>query len=128
MNTILQKRIEEAAKRYAWANDTIALPADKKVRVPIGKKISKAVTYGAAFALKNQWISVEEALPPIDEDNSGTSIYVLVTDSDNPFGYIWKAYYDFEINDWYDAMDCENLAKHNITHWMNIPSLEGGEK
>ena len=78
------------------------------------------------LVLSKQWISVEDELPEKDKDDSNTSIYVLVTDNSNPFGYVWKAYYDFTIKAWYDAMSCENLSKYNITHWMSIPKI-GGE-
>lgn len=131
MNEILQQRIEKAADEYIeTAIDSGENNFVDEGGMPLFDDDYVKATYieAATIALQNQWISVEEELPEKDEDGSDTSIYVLVTDSTNPFCYIWKAYYDFTIKEWYDAMSCENLSRFSITHWMSIPSLEGGEK
>ena len=113
-----QAQIEQAAREYCKLMGYILDYDDKAIAAIAAYK----------YALTHQWISVEEKLPEKDEDDSNTSIYVLVTDSNNPFGYVWKAYYDYTIKFWYDAISCENLSKHNITHWMSIPTLKGGEE
>lgn len=106
MNEILQKRIVEAARDYSDHNYI-----DEGVEVP-------AFIEGADFALKNQWISVEEALPEVNElvfgcvNDEGTSQAVGV------------AYYD-EYGGWHYS-DEEEISL--ITHWMPIPSLKGGER
>lgn len=54
MSKILQKRIEEAARDF-----------NRKEGIPyaLTGHVFNAFIEGATFALKNQWISVEEALP-----------------------------------------------------------------
>jgi uncharacterized UBP type Zn finger protein len=111
MNIILQKRIVEAAKDYSDHNYV-----DEGVEVP-------AFIEGADFALKNQWISVEEALPSKDENikYTDTSIRVLVRlDFDGEISHR-TAIYSYALHKWsqYDKF---------VTHWMEIPSLEGGEE
>ena len=128
---IYNKRIEEAAKRYSWSHDTIGvdketfhteasqkhpIPIDKHVRVPIQHEMEVAFKCAAHFILKNQWISVEEALP---EDK--TKVFVIVK---TPVGIVHRA--DYHINDyWYMS---RYSPEEIVTHWMPIPSLEGGEK
>jgi len=58
----------------------------------------------------NQWIPVEERLPPRAENSFIFSDYVLVCDN---IGYMDTACYNFEKNRW----DWLN----NVTHWMPLP-------
>jgi hypothetical protein len=104
MNEILQKRIVEAAKDYSDHNYV-----DEGVEVP-------AFIEGADFALKNQWISVEEALPPKEDNDS--SITVLVHCQK---GWCGIDYYRYKYGEWLNN-------GNSVTHWMSIPSLEGGEE
>ena len=70
--------------------------------------LGDAFESGANFILSHLWISVEEALP--EEDN----LYFVLVDSIHP------RVTDFDGEKW--------SGYRNITHWMPIPSLEGGEK
>lgn len=136
MNTILQQRIEEAAKRYAWSHDTIGvdketfhteasqnapIPIHKEVRIPIYHEMEVAFKCAAHFILNNQWISVDEALP----EDFKKVFFRAVGKNDSVCygtGYV-------NIDDWYtDIQHIEqDYFKFKITHWMPIPSLEGGE-
>ena len=118
MNTILQKRIEEAA------NITVQNLYDcaRQMRNPEVSKYDEGYLdaialqgdflfrEGANYALSNQWISVEEALP---EENG---IYFVLINSKAP-----------HITTFTDKWNIGNNT-YNITHWMKIPSLKGGEK
>ena len=109
MNEILQKQTEEAAREF-----------NQKEGIPyalIGHTFN-AFMEGAAFALHNQWISVEEALPEVNE-----LVFGCVNDEGTPQA-VGMAYYD-EYNGWHYS-DEEEISL--ITHWMYIPSLKGGEK
>jgi len=124
MNEILQKRIEEEARNYA---DSLALPEwDKRSIHAIDFK------KGAIFALQNQWISVDEALPDDDEN-------VLLTFND---GHIIVAYHSGNYWWWCDGFVCGIKTNgqpmysssqrievdDNPTHWIPIPKMKGGEK
>ena len=105
MNEILQKRIEEAAEEYANSTTSNLL----NVFETTGR--FEGFEQGANFALQNQWISVEEALPEKD------GIYLVLVNNKTPlittFNHIKRTF--------------EPYRPYNITHWMEIPSLEGGE-
>ena len=60
------------------------------------------------------WISVEDALPPIDEKsfNPDWSISVLVAEEDDDT--IGIDFYDYGHNEWVNSID-------PITHWMPLP-------
>jgi hypothetical protein len=117
MNEILQKRIEEAAKEYSDLNYI-----DECVEVP-------AFIEGATFALQNQWISVEEALPPYDDRLKAISISIDVIVR-NEYGKVTSAWYDYANKLWhllYGEIAGDDVIDSKITHWAHIPSLEGGE-
>jgi hypothetical protein len=134
MNEIIKQRIEEAAKRYAWSHDTIGvdketfhteysqkhpIPINKEVRVPIAHEMEVAFKCAANFILQHQWISVEEALPEETEDGFCDDKFVLYCSE-----YPATASYDHKSKKWYYG-DYEILG---VTHWMPIPSLEGGKE
>ena len=101
MNEILQKRIEEAAKKQSnkYGCSLYVLGHFKD---------------GATFALQNQWISVDEALPEEFDDGS-EFVFVIVKDDET-------SYYDT------DYISNGKWALHNsdkVTHWMSIPKLKG---
>ena len=87
---------------------------------------------GGFYALRNQWIRVEEALPETGED--GCSRFVLARCenlvpkiaqySDNSYTRVYT-YVGMDgrkhENHWFDAY-FEPL-RHDITHWMEIPRL-----
>ena len=135
MNEVLQKRIDEAAKRYAWSHDTIGvdketfhteasqkhpIPIDRHVRVPIQHEMEVAFKCAAHFILNNLWISVEEALPVLVDKNSAQSEVVFaMTGYDNVF----VAYYDYSNEHWYynNHYDYDPQIYYEVTHWMPIP-------
>ena len=103
MNTILQKRIDEAAYEES---STYGLTEIKESNAAYNAAIKVAT-----FILQNQWISVDEALP--EEDG----IYYVITDGTR--------------NEVYDMAKYENKVWHKaskITYWMPIPELKGCKK
>lgn len=129
MNTILQNRIEEAAKKYCRDKNYI-LPDDTELSLEALTAID-AYIEAAKSILQNQWISVEEALPPrtyfLDGKESDKSIYVLVRYKN---GAVTSAWYCYCTKVWYFAIGRkgDNSIHSEITHWMEIPSLKGGEE
>lgn len=115
MNTILQKRIEEKSKELGqmFFPDNMNVFARPNWEAGYIETACKEI---ANFALQNQWISVDEALP---EDK--TKVFVIVK---TPVGIVHRA--DYHINDyWYMS---RYSPEEIVTHWMPIPSLKGGEK
>lgn len=116
MNEILQKRIEEKLKELAqkyFPNEmnTWARPNYE------AQYVESACKEIVTFALQNQWISVDEALPKDYED-----VFILYDHGIPSVGYCEK------INDeikWYRRIDRTPIIM--VTRWMEIP-LEGGEK
>lgn len=117
MNEILQKRIEEA-KQKEYPLPPIVDGAVCKV---LAMAEQTAYKKGAIFALQNQWISVEKALPPIREKDIGNrswSDWVLIMTHG---GGAFMDCYAFHRKEWLNN-------GNDVTHWMPIPSLEGGEE
>ena len=119
MNTILQKRIEEAAYRESSIYDITAI------------KESNAAYYAAikvaTFALQNQWISVEEALPDYNEAVIGMDYMPELAWDDQTIIFVHRSNNPEVLTDKnkfcvYPPTFCK------VTHWMKIPSLEGGEE
>ena len=81
----------------------------------------------AKTILKNQWISVEEALPEYEED---VFVRFISRFPNNPeefeIGYCtrWRTL-DESIKT--DSKGFSVVGNMEITHWMPIPSLKGGE-
>ena len=98
MNEILKKRIEEAANDK-YTDNTFAY---------------KGFIDGAEYAISNQWISVEEALP-----KNGENVFAI--DSDN--AYI--AWFDETDKDWHELSEGQLIVP---THWMPIPKFETRKK
>ena len=130
MNTILQKRIEEAANitvqnlynyaRQARNPKVSAYSGDYLDAIYIqGEFVFKE---GANYALSNQWISVEEALPELD--NHGYSKPVLVM---NDINELLVATYSKNYDKW-NAVGPISYHRLVITHWMLIPELKGSKK
>ena len=110
MNEILQKRIEEAADAYSQ-----------------GKPYSyeQGFLQGCEWLLKNQWISVEEALPTLDEKYDFSERYLVKTNE----GAI-KVMRIFKNIAWCDIFNGRAFIpfeKKIVTHWMEIPN-EGGKE
>ena len=97
MNTILQKRIEEAATFLFKQRG-------------LDKESCRQAMY---YILSNQWISVSEVLP------SFGSLCLV----DGKSGLKLSIYMNMFV-------DAGNITQRigSVTHWMEIPSLEGGEE
>ena len=125
MNTILQKRIEEASIRYSCAN-----PSEFDNGMYNQTDLEWAYEAGATYALQHQWISVEEALPKeqrilarLSGSFCGRKDYVEV------LYRILQENVDLRHPDGYYDIGGENVPTSAITHWMPIPPIsEGGEK
>ena len=74
-------------------------------------KLAPAFLEGAKFALENQWISVNERLPP--EEKDGLSIKVLVVSTK---GKIDFSRYDYDMKGWISP-----VLDIIFTHWREIP-------
>ena len=88
---ILQKKIQKKAEEYGETSPTFI--------------------EGAKFALENQWISVNERLPP--EEKDGLSIKVLVVSTK---GKIDFSRYDYNMKGWISP-----VLDIIFTHWFLIP-------
>ncbi|MBP5722047.1 MAG: DUF551 domain-containing protein [Bacteroidales bacterium] len=115
MNEIQQKRIEEAAENHEQCYN---VGEEHGYLYTHKGDIKEAVIYGATFALQNQWISVEEGLPEVNK-----LVFGCVNDEGIPQA-VGMAYYD-EYGGWHYSDEEETSL---ITHWMPIPSLEGGKE
>ena len=74
-------------------------------------KLAPVFLEGARFALENQWISVNERLPP--EEKDGLSIKVLVVSTK---GKIDFSRYDYDMKGWISP-----VLDIIFTHWFPIP-------
>ena len=74
-------------------------------------KLAPVFLEGAKFALENQWISVNERLPP--EEKDGLSIKVLVVSTK---GKIDFSRYDYDMKGWISP-----VLDIIFTHWFLIP-------
>lgn len=123
MNEILQKRIEEKSKELGQMFFPDNMNCFARPNWEAGY-IETACKEIANFALQNQWVSVEEALPTErDEEDEQYSTNVFARTKD----CIRYAYYDFYNESWC-SVECGYRFGGDVTHWMSIPSLEGGEK
>ena len=91
MNNIMQEKIKKEAEGYG--------------------KLAPAFIEGARFALNNQWINVNERLPP--EEKDGLSIKVLVVSTK---GKIDFSRYDYDMKGWISP-----VLDIIFTHWREIP-------
>lgn len=80
------KTIEEAAKEYA------KLKSSSKVFID-----SHIDDFKAGIKFAQQWISIEDELPPI-ETEFNESIMVLVKDKNND---IYLAFYNYDTKEWF---------------------------
>ena len=76
-------------------------------------KLAPVFLESAKFALENQWISVNERLPP--EEKDGLSIKVLVVSTK---GKIDFSRYDYDMKGWISP-----VLDIIVTHWRPIPEL-----
>lgn len=130
MEALIKKRIEEAAIEYSFniPSELFHSLQTQHERKLWKDEIEQAYIYGGEDSLQNQWISVEEALPPYDDRLKTISIDVIVR---NEYGKATSAWYDYANKVWhllYGEIAGDDVLVSKITHWMCIPSLEGGEK
>lgn len=116
MNEIL-KRIEEKSKELGqmFFPDNMNPWARPNWEAGYVETACKEVSN---FILSNQWISVEEALP---ED---TELYFVAYKAMDGVLYSTGCY-EAKFKEWYVDGYGYNA---DVTHWMPIPSLIGGEK
>lgn len=118
MNEILQKRIEEAARKYG-CDAYIKYCRQHGVDAATAKhpSLENAFITGAEWMLQNMWISVEDELPEKD-----VSVLVCGGNSDE----CWFTHRSSSAQA--DKYGFANVCPIEITHWMSIPSLEGGKE
>lgn len=126
MNTILQKRIEEKSKELAqkYFPNEMNIWARPNYEAQYVESACKEI---AIFTLQNQWISVDEDLPPYDKVVIGMDYMPELTWDDQTIIFIHRSNNPDVVTDKnkfcvYPPRFCK------VTHWMPIPSLEGGEK
>ena len=76
-------------------------------------KLAPAFIEGAEFALRNQWISVNERLP--HEEKDGLSRKVIVVSTKGKIDY---SRYDYDMKGWISP-----VLDMIFTHWFPIPEL-----
>lgn len=117
MNEMLQQRIEEAAEEIALS----VFNATSEETEWITDACIEAVKQGANLIIDNLWISVDEALPKDFE-----KVFFRAVGKNDAVcfgtGYVVK-------EDWYTDIQRgeQYYFKFEITHWMPIPELKGGE-
>lgn len=119
MNEILQKRIEEKSKELGqmFFPDNMNVFARPNWEAGYIETACKEI---ANFALQNQWISVEEALPEIKEHFMSEDVLCKYSDGSMGFDYLKENIFGQQ---WFEH-ECEESV---VTHWMLIPQLKGGE-
>ena len=108
MNEILLKRIAKEAHQYIQSDAV----EPENMQLAFGDFIN-----GAKWALQNQWISVEEALPKYEErvlvaHQYGRQVVSLYKDNSHQYWGVTK----------------DSPIGAAVTHWMPISSLGGGEE
>lgn len=110
MNTILQKRIEEAAKEIGKKFYFVGMNPNEaayKAAIQMGNKI-----------LQNQWIPVKEELPEKDIPNCFVAYRAI------DMVLYSTGSYEKDNDEWYVDGFGFNAE---VTHWMEIPKLNGNE-
>lgn len=122
MNEIIKKRIETKAVGIGLEfRDAVADKGSNwNVAEAVATLTQTAANWMAGWLLEHLWISVDEALPPIRKvyENEKWSDWVLIRTSK---GGVYLDSYIFHRHTWTNNKD-------NVTHWMPIPELKGGEE
>lgn len=102
------EQIEKAAQEYAAPTRTYMLGEETQ-------QIKDAFKSGARYALSNQWVSVDEALP---EDNRMVMVHIsdinIIPDLSYCMAYYDNGAWQFPDDYYYDC---------KVTHWMPIPKF-----
>lgn len=91
MSNIIQEKIKKEAEGYG--------------------KLAPAFIEGAKFTLNNQWINVNERLPPEEKDRLSIKVLVISTK-----GKIDFSRYDYNMKGWISP-----VLDIIFTHWFLIP-------
>ena len=110
MNDILKKRIEEAADKHSFKY----LSQDRIEELELGCHYEAGFIAGAEYALYNQWISVEEALPEYEED-------VLIAYGDDEYDLCHRSNSPDVLT---DINGFCNYGYKEVLAWMPIPKFE----
>ena len=128
MNEILQKRIEEASIDYTMRTKPVCIAGDAFADMARELNKNPAFIEGANYALQNQWISVEEDLPPYDKD---VFVRFVSRFQNNPneyeVGYCTRCRTKDETV-LTDKKGFSIIGNMEIKHWMPIPEMKVGEE
>ena len=115
MNEILKKRMEEAAREYAGNQTGLDYIGESSCE--------RGFIDGAHFSLSNQWISVEDALPELDEE-----VLVLFPDGTTTVSVRHKTFNadGKDVTTWKNSD--YTYADSWIKYWMPIPALKEKER
>lgn len=106
-----REQLEESAKQYGLVN----------FKPDEAEAAKRGFMAGARFALSNQWISVDEALPEYEED-------VLVIDKlgVEDTGYYFNHRSNNPIVKTYKNGFCD-IGFEEVEYWMPVPELNTGK-
>lgn len=108
-------------KATAYAEKIFSEILDKYQTAPWNEfrdALAEIYLAGAREALKGQWRSVKDELPPVDRD-------VIVSMGCGEFGVVWLSALSNGTCKWYSNDD--TLSLDNIKYWMPIPELPKDE-
>ena len=119
------EQINKVAEEYSHRRFNTKLLYDM-----YGFQSKKDFIEGATYALTHQWISADEAMPPL-EDECGLSVSIDVVVKFE-LGAVTTAWYDYDRNEWHLMVGgnvCgDDLIEDKVTHWMPIPKIGGEER
>lgn len=123
---IYKQRIEEASIEYTMETRPMCIAGDTFADMAIEINKNPAFISGANFALQNQWISVEEDLPPYDKAVIGIDYMPELAWDDQTIIFVHRSNNPEVVTDKnkfcvYPPSFCK------VTHWMPIPQLKGGK-
>jgi hypothetical protein len=125
MNEILLKRIEKAAKeeREQCREDNNEIWRDR----PTYNDVEASFIKGATFALQNQWISVEEALPDYNEAVIGIDYMPELAWDDQTIIFVHRSDNPNVVTD-KNKFCVYPPTFRKVTHWMPVPEFPKGGK
>ena len=114
MNEILKKRIDEAAGKRSFKY----LSQNRIEELELECHYEAGFIHGAEYALYNQWISVNEALPEPEEE-----VVLFNKNSIRHYEIGWlRKEKEYSKSKW--AITNGFVEDDDITHWMPIPKFE----
>lgn len=120
MNEILKKRIDERLKIVEEGAVAFFTGEDSAVAAQYLELVKMAFTVGAEYALKSQWISIDEALPEEDPDlDKWLLVLVRVkTEEDSTVDVLQLGLYYGN-----GRFSCESRNIKAVA-WMPVPEIE----